>query len=91
MWFSQASLRGEGRQFHQRKGMGATDTSGCRSPGEARVDGRYPAVSQTFGCEMDYHFAGEIALDIAENVPDFKMLRTKILGDAGVKLASEDS
>jgi hypothetical protein len=40
---------------------------------------------------MDYHFAGEIALDIAANVPDYQDATHQKIGDGGVNLASENS
>jgi hypothetical protein len=40
---------------------------------------------------MDYHFAGEIALEIAENVPDYQEAAHQKIGDGGVKLDSGDN
>ena len=61
-------------------------------PGEARVDWEIiQQLAKRLGGEMDYHFAGEIALDIAENVPDYQDATHQKIGDGGVNLASEDS
>jgi hypothetical protein len=40
---------------------------------------------------MDYHFAGEIALEIAENVPDYQDATHQKIGDGGINLASGNS
>ena len=61
-------------------------------PGEARVDWEIiQQLAKRLGGEMDYHFAGEIALEIAENVPDYQDATHQKIGDGGVNLASGDS
>ena len=57
-------------------------------PGEARVDWEITQqLAKQLGGEMNYHFAGEIALAIAENVPDYADATHQKIGDAGIKLA----
>jgi hypothetical protein len=41
--------------------------------------------------DIDYHFAGEIAAEIAENVHGYQEATHQIIGDGGVKIDSEDS
>ena len=61
-------------------------------PGEARVDWEIiQQVARRLGGEVDYHFAGEIALEIAENVPNYQDATHQKIGDGGVKLNSGNS
>ncbi len=56
-------------------------------PGEARVDWEIAQqLAKQLGGEMNYHFAGEIALAIAENVPGYADATHQKIGDAGIKL-----
>jgi len=56
-------------------------------PGEARVDWEITQqLAKQLGGEMNYHFAGEIALAIAENVPGYTDATHQKIGDAGIKL-----
>jgi len=56
-------------------------------PGEARVDWEITQhLAKQLGSEMNYHFAGEIALAIAENVPGYGEATHQKVGDEGVKL-----
>ncbi len=60
-------------------------------PGEARVDWEITQqLAKQLGGEMNYHFAGEIALAIAENVPEYADATHQKIGDAGIKLADSD-
>ena len=57
-------------------------------PGEARVDWEITQqLAKQLGSEMNYHFAGEIALAITENVPGYADATHQNIGDAGIKLA----
>ena len=57
-------------------------------PGEARTDWEISQqLAKQLGSEMNYHFAGEIALAIAENVPGYADATHQKIGDAGIKLA----
>ena len=57
------------------------------APGEARVDWEITQqLAKQLGGEMNYHFAGEIALAIAENVPGYGEATHQKVGDEGVKL-----
>ena len=56
--------------------------------GEARVDWEITQqLAKQLGGEMNYRFAGEIALAIAENVPGYADATHQNIGDAGIKLA----
>jgi predicted molibdopterin-dependent oxidoreductase YjgC len=56
-------------------------------PGEARVDWEITQqLAKQLGGEMNYHFAGEIAIAIAENVPGYSDATHQKIGDAGIKL-----
>ena len=60
-------------------------------PGEARVDWEITQqLAKQLGGELNYRFAGEIALAIAENVPDYADATHQNIGDAGIKLADND-
>jgi NADH-quinone oxidoreductase subunit G len=60
-------------------------------PGEARVDWEITQqLAKQLGGEMNYHFAGEIALEIAENVTGYADATHQKIGDAGIKLADSD-
>lgn len=57
------------------------------APGEARADWEIiQQIAKQLGSEMDYHFAGEIAIAIAENVPGYTDATHQNIGDRGVKL-----
>lgn len=57
------------------------------APGEARIDWEIiQQIAKQLGGEMDYHFAGEIAIAIAENVPGYADATHQNIGDSGVKL-----
>ncbi len=57
------------------------------APGEARLDWEIvQQIAKQLGGEMDYHFAGEIARDIAENVPEYSEATHSNLADNGIKL-----
>ena len=57
-------------------------------PGEAKVDWEITQqLAQRLGGEIDYHFAGEIAIAIAENVAGYGDATHQNIGDAGIKLA----
>ena len=57
-------------------------------PGEARVDWEITQqLAKQLGDEMNYRFAGEIALAIAENVTGYADATHQNIGDAGIKLA----
>ena len=43
-------------------------------------------LAKLLGSEMSYHFAGEIALVIAENVPGYGEATHQNIGDVGIKL-----
>ena len=56
-------------------------------PGEARVDWEITQqLAKQLDGEMNYHFAGEIAIAIAENVPGYADATHQNIGDAGTKL-----
>ena len=56
-------------------------------PGEARVDWEITQqLAKQLGGEMNYHFAGEIALAIAENVPGYGEATHQKVGDEGIQL-----
>ena len=56
-------------------------------PGEARADWEITQqLAKQLGGEMNYHFAGEIALAIAESVPGYGDTTHQKIGDAGIKL-----
>ena len=58
------------------------------APGEARLDWAIvQQIAKQLGGEMGYHFAGEIAIAIAENVPGYADATHQNIGDSGVKLA----
>ena len=57
-------------------------------PGEAKVDWEITQqLAKRLGGEIDYHFAGEIAIAIAENVAGYGDATHQNIGDAGIKLA----
>ena len=57
-------------------------------PGEAKVDWEITQqLAKQLGGEIDYHFAGEIAIAIAENVAGYGDATHQNIGDAGIKLA----
>ena len=57
-------------------------------PGEAQVDWKITQqLAKHLGGEIDYHFAGEIAIAIAENVEGYGDATHQNIGDAGIKLA----
>lgn len=57
------------------------------APGEARVDWEITQqLAKQLGSEMNYHFAGEIANAIAENVPGYDEATHQKVGDEGIKL-----
>ena len=57
-------------------------------PGEARADWEIAQqLAKQLGSEMNYHFAGEIAIAITENVPGYSDATHQKIGDAGIKLA----
>ena len=56
-------------------------------PGEAQVDWEITQqLAKQLGGEIDYHFAGEIAIAIAENVAGYGDATHQNIGDAGIKL-----
>ncbi len=56
-------------------------------PGEAQVDWEITQqIAKRLGGEIDYHFAGEIAIAISENVEGYGDATHKNIGDAGIKL-----
>ena len=56
-------------------------------PGEAKVDWEITQqLAKQLGGEIDYHFAGEIAIAIAENVAGYGDATHQNIGDAGIKL-----
>ncbi|MDE0483204.1 MAG: molybdopterin-dependent oxidoreductase [Candidatus Poribacteria bacterium] len=56
-------------------------------PGEAQVDWQITQqLAKQLGGEIDYHFAGEIAIAIAENVAGYGDATHQNIGDAGIKL-----
>ena len=56
-------------------------------PGEAQVDWQITQqLAKRLGGEIDYHFAGEIAIAIAENVAGYGDATHQNIGDAGIKL-----
>ena len=56
-------------------------------PGEAQVDWQITQqLAKRLGGEIDYHFAGEIAIAIAENVMGYGDATHQNIGDAGIKL-----
>lgn len=56
-------------------------------PGEAQVDWEITQqLAKRLGGEIDYHFAGEIAIAIAENVPGYGDATHQNIGDTGIKL-----
>ncbi|MCZ6680956.1 MAG: molybdopterin-dependent oxidoreductase [Candidatus Poribacteria bacterium] len=60
-------------------------------PGEARTDWEIiQQVAKRLGGDIDYHFAGEIAMDIAENVPGYQDATHQKIGDSGVKLQDDN-
>ncbi len=59
-------------------------------PGEARGDWEIiQQVAKRLGGDMDYHFAGEIAMEIAEQVPGYQDATHQKIGDGGVKLGDK--
>ncbi len=57
-------------------------------PGEAQVDWEITQqLAKQLDGEIDYHFAGEIANAIAENVEGYGDATHQNIGDAGIKLA----
>lgn len=57
-------------------------------PGEAQVDWEITQqLAKRLGGEIDYHFAGEVAIAISENVEGYGDATHQNIGDAGVKLA----
>ena len=56
-------------------------------PGEARVDWEIiQQVAKRLDGGFEYHFAGEIATEIAATVPGYSEATHQQIGDAGVKL-----
>lgn len=56
-------------------------------PGEAQADWEITQqLAKRLGGEIDYHFAGEIAIAIAENVEGYGDATHQNIGDAGIKL-----
>ncbi len=56
-------------------------------PGEAQVDWEIiQQIAKQLGGEINYHFAGEIAIAIAENVDGYSDATHQNIGDAGVNL-----
>ena len=56
-------------------------------PGEAQVDWKITQqLAKQLGGEIDYHFAGEIAIAITENVEGYGDATHQNIGDAGMKL-----
>ncbi len=61
-------------------------------PGESRIGWEITQqVARRLDEDIDYHFAGEIAAEIAENVDGYQEATHQIIGDGGVKIDSEDS
>ena len=59
-------------------------------PGEARADWEIiQQVAKRLGSEMDYHFAGEIAVEIAASVPGYQGATHQNVGDGGLQLNEE--
>ena len=56
-------------------------------PGEAHVDWEIiQQVAKRLGSDMDYRFAGEIAVEISQNVAGYQNATHQEIGDGGVKL-----
>ena len=56
-------------------------------PGEARLDWEITQqLAKQLGSDLNYHFAGEVAISIAENVPGYQDATHQKIGDAGIKL-----
>ena len=56
-------------------------------PGEARIDWEIiQQVAKRLTGEFEYHFAGEIAAEIAASVPGYSEATHQQIGDGGVKL-----
>lgn len=56
-------------------------------PGEAQVDWQITLqLAKHLGAEIDYNFAGEIAIAISENVSGYGDATHQNIGDAGIKL-----
>ena len=56
-------------------------------PGEARLDWEITQqLAKQLGGDLNYHFAGEVAISIAENVPGYQDATHQKIGDAGIKL-----
>ena len=56
-------------------------------PGEARLDWEITQqLAKQLGSDFNYHFAGEVAISIAENVPGYQDATHQKIGDAGIKL-----
>ena len=56
-------------------------------PGEARIDWEIiQQVAKRLAGEFEYHFAGEIAAEIAASVPGYSEATHQQIGDGGVKL-----
>ncbi len=57
-------------------------------PGEAQVDWEIiQQLAKQLDGEIDYHFAGEVAIAISENVEGYGDATHQNIGDAGIKLA----
>ncbi|MBI1922967.1 molybdopterin-dependent oxidoreductase [Candidatus Poribacteria bacterium] len=60
-------------------------------PGDARVDWEIiQQLAKRLGGDMDYHFAGEIAMEIAEQVPGYQDATHQKIGDGGTKLQGKN-
>ncbi len=59
-------------------------------PGEARIDWEITQqLANRLGGEMNYRFAGEIALAIAENVPGYADATHQKIGDGGSRVSAD--
>jgi predicted molibdopterin-dependent oxidoreductase YjgC len=56
-------------------------------PGEARIDWEIiQQVAKRLAGEFEYHFAGEIAVEIASTVPGYSETTHQQIGDGGIRL-----
>ena len=60
-------------------------------PGEARVDWEIiQQVAKRLGGDIDYHFAGEIAVEISQNVSGYEEATHQKIGDSGIQIGESE-
>jgi NADH-quinone oxidoreductase subunit G len=60
-------------------------------PGEARLDWEIiQQVAKRLGGDISYHFAGEIAIELSQNIAGYQDATHQKVGDGGVKLSEKE-